>query len=707
MMSDQSGSRDGGPTDPDHVAPARELSSEPVVSTEISPSLCGAFDGVHDGVAYGWAIDLVNLGIPIEIELWEDDRPLAAGVTEHAREDVISAGLPGESAGFRIELPISIRDGQTHVVIARLSHGGHPLGEPVEVKPALAEGGGGQNFGALHSNKISPASDAEIAEETFDERGYLRLNSDVADAVARGDMPSGYYHYLHIGRNEGRPLSGIPTDSRNQLVHLNAQEGDEFASDSEVLCACDVLLVCPSGGVMLVGWIDDTSSPLHLIRIQTASWRIVLNDACFLRTKRPDVETALGKPILHLFGFMAFLDTGAVLTASSSASVDIWLLSGKQIHLKLPVRMEGEVDLRNSLLGSLFSSQFNGNPHVERIVSLDAGFGDQIVSFNRAITKRLISNPYIEKFGRVGRRVRGSIIVALYGLSDYLFVQNALFSSLPGIEDYEFIYVSNSPELGEALMREARNSRIIYDINQSVLVLPGNAGFGAANNVAASFAKSDRILNVNPDVFPKDHDWAAKHLDIIDTFPQSATRLFGGALYYDDGSMMHAGMYFESDEHITNINGILTSRSMVRVEHYGKGAPPDSAGLLRTRPVPAVSGAFMSSERAWFEKLGGFTEDFVFGHYEDADLCLKSTQRGVPPWVHDLKLWHFEGKGSLRLPAHEGGSAVNRWLFSKRWSHVMRSGLFGPTVNHDLPWDQAQIASAFDDDESAEIESDS
>jgi GT2 family glycosyltransferase len=116
----------------------------------------------------------------------------------------------------------------------------------------------------------------------------------------------------------------------------------------------------------------------------------------------------------------------------------------------------------------------------------------------------------------------------------------------------------------------------------------------------------------------------------------------------------------------------------VRVEHYGKGAPPQTPQFTRSRPVPAVSGAFMSTNRAWFERVGGFSEDYVFGHYEDADLCLKSLDGGVVPWLHDLRMWHLEGRGSVRLPAHEGGSIVNRWLFSRTWGERIDDELRGP-----------------------------
>jgi GT2 family glycosyltransferase len=133
---------------------------------------------------------------------------------------------------------------------------------------------------------------------------------------------------------------------------------------------------------------------------------------------------------------------------------------------------------------------------------------------------------------------------------------------------------------------------------------------------------------------------------------------------------------------------------MVRVEHYGKGAPEWSGTYTNARPVPAVTGAFMSADRAWFEHLGGFTEDYIFGHYEDADLCLKSLEQGTPTWLHDLRLWHLEGKGSTRRLHHEGGSLVNRWSFTRRWSQMIAAGLTGANPTHALMAEAAARASA-------------
>ncbi|MCX7381639.1 MAG: hypothetical protein NT133_09560 [Alphaproteobacteria bacterium] len=510
----------------------------------------------------------------------------------------------------------------------------------------------------------------------FDEQGYLRLNPDVAASIDRGEFASGHQHYLLHGFREGRNTPSANNLPRNRLLRPTALATQAATPLAEIPFNVEAVLASSTGAIFIVGWVDDTASPVETLRIGSPNWRIVLDASSIIRIRRGDVENALGRPIVHRFGFIGFVYTDQTIENAGSVMVHATFANGGQVQSQVACRPTSEIELRNILLTRLADADFHGNPCVERIACLDGGMGDQIIAFNRAITRRLVANPYMERFGPTGRRLRGSIVVALYGKAEYLHAQNALYAGLPGIEDYEFIYVSNSPELGETLMREAKIGSYIYDIAQTVMVLPGNAGFGAANNIALAAARSDRILNVNPDVFPRDPDWAAKHTALIDS-GEDGTRLFGVPLYYDDGSLMHGGMYFEADEAISIVEGGFTRRRMLRTEHYGKGAPPDGTPYMRPRPVPAVTGAFISSERAWYERLGGFSEDFVFGHYEDADLCLKSLEQGVPSWLKDIRLWHFEGKGSTRLPPHEGGSIVNRWLFSRRWDEMLTRDLLG------------------------------
>jgi GT2 family glycosyltransferase len=227
------------------------------------------------------------------------------------------------------------------------------------------------------------------------------------------------------------------------------------------------------------------------------------------------------------------------------------------------------------------------------------------------------------------------------------------------------------------LLKEAQMASRNYGIAISLVILPANAGFGAANNVAAMHARSRRILIVNPDVFPRDREWAVRHSTIVSNLPAEQTAIFGVPLYYDDGSLMHAGMYFDVDTAVSIEAERVERHQMIRVEHYAKGAPPLTPAFLQSRRVPAVTGAFISLDRSWFEILGGFSLEYVFGHYEDADLCLKSLERGQPTWVHCAPFWHLEGKGSIRRPAHEGGSTVNRWHFTQTWLGFISDGLLG------------------------------
>ena len=229
----------------------------------------------------------------------------------------------------------------------------------------------------------------------------------------------------------------------------------------------------------------------------------------------------------------------------------------------------------------------------------------------------------------------------------------------------------------ERLVKDATIACRVYGLAISLVLLPGNAGFGVANNAAVNAASSDRILLINPDVLPRNADWAAWHTQAVRNLPPEQVALFGVPLYYGDGSLMHGGMYFEIEQGFSFRNNRTVSRDLMRVEHYGKGVPPETREFRTPRAVPAVTGAFMSIDRAWFESLGGFSPEFIFGHYEDADLCLRSLQAGRPAWIQDLPLWHLESRGSPRHPIHQTGALVNRWNLTSRWSELVKSELSG------------------------------
>ena len=514
----------------------------------------------------------------------------------------------------------------------------------------------------------------------FDEQIYLRLNPDVLLAVAAGKFSSGLEHYERFGRAEGRPITDLGTLPRGRVVPT-AKSRDTAELAEAPVGVLDAIRISPAGGIYVVGWVNDSLDRLDSVDMHFQGWSVCLDAAAMARVRRPDAEPAIGNGTSHAYGFWGFLYAAQRLTAGA-CNVVLRLKSGAELTLSAHAEMAEDQDLRNIALGQLAQAPYLGNAYFAAAAAVDGELGDQLLDFNRMLTRRAVNAPYVERFGPRRENYKASIIVCLYGKPEYLFLQQAMFSRHPAMRDYEFIYVSNSPEMAETMLREARRCALIYGLSVTLVLFSGNAGFGAANNVAAQYAASSRLIIMNPDVFPYDRDWAVKHEAVLEGMPEAQTRLFGVPLYYDDGSLMHAGMYFEADAMPSLTPGRRPETSILRVEHYGKGAPPETARFLRPRPVPAVTGAFISVARDWFEQLDGFTEDYIFGHYEDADLCLKSLEAGCAAWLHDVRLWHLEGKGSIRKPVHEGGSAVNRWLFTKTWGELVCAELLGPVPEH-------------------------
>jgi GT2 family glycosyltransferase len=535
---------------------------------------------------------------------------------------------------------------------------------------------------------VSDANEPDAAgpcPADFDEVVYLELNPDVAAEVAKGGLASGRAHYLLYGARESRRYLPVAGEVREAVViAMAATRADGSRAPSPPPFGIEAVRMSPGGGVFVAGWIDDATDPLEEFLLEGDGWRFDLLRVSLARTRRRDVEQKLGSTERHPYGFWSFVDLGHEVARHAACRLVLRLASGAGITLQTGVSSVPDADLRDAALAWLAGADHFGDKYAAAVASLDGGAGAQLVANNRRLTEAIVANPFVERFGPAGGKPRGSLVVCLYGRPEFLFIQNALFAGLPGIEDYEFVYVCNSPDLADRLLPDARIASLVHGTRQTLVLLPGNAGFGAANNVGVAHAKSDRVVALNPDVVPRQPDWARRHTEVVASLPAAQTDVFGVPLYYEDGSLMHGGMYFEVDSVPVEGRRRLLRRDLVRVEHYGKGAPPDAEEFIRSRRVPAVTGAFQSFRRGWFERLGGFSDSFMFGHYEDADLCLRSLMAGTPAWLHDIRLWHLEGKGGVRSPAAEGASFVNRWQFSRAWAGTIRHGLLGPAPTHRL-----------------------
>ena len=526
------------------------------------------------------------------------------------------------------------------------------------------------------SSRALPAANIAAASGVieYSDAAYTATYPDVIEAVKRGDFPRPIDHYDRIGTAEGRLASP------NYLTALAG--GRNRPNHGGLSFNIDVVIASPTGVIFIVGWSDDGTSPLASISViqRDEGW----NTRGIARCRRGDVEDLLQAPPGRPYGFWTVHKLERFNSERPAVMLRARFQGGEFTQTEVTPRLMSESDLRETVLGHFASLQYLGNRDIEASQQLELGAGSALVALNRSISASITASAHVERYGPARSSFASSFIICLFGKSEFFFLQNALFSPGTDASNVEFIYVSNSPELTEILQKEARIAEMIYGLSITLVTLTGNAGFSAANNVAATFARSDRVVFINPDVFPQDNAWATTHAAIVAGKPKEQTMLFGAPLYYDDGSLMHGGMYFAIDRGLSVKPTGIHASGLIRVEHYGKGAPVWSNRYTATRPVPAVTGAFISADRSWFERLGGFTEDYLFGHYEDADLCLKSLQLGVPAWLQDLRFWHMEGKGSTRRPPHEGGSLVNRWLFTRRWGKLVEASLSGRTPSHPL-----------------------
>jgi GT2 family glycosyltransferase len=518
---------------------------------------------------------------------------------------------------------------------------------------------------SLAPSSVGAAMLPNEAPEDFVESAYLAAFPDVARSIKAGKFGSALHHYTYYGEREGR-LS----DPRYETLVRADTPGFPGAS-------VDKIYGCKNGQCLIWGWVNDDERVLLSKLVLRNALGLRGSTEAVYRYRRTDVSEALNLPADRNFGFWAIVTLERPETMSAPAELTLSVGAERKTFTH-QIRMVDEERFMEIALEHLSMTQAVAYAPVETFRLLDGGLGRSLIALNAEVCRRMGRGAQTVQIGKALTRPEASVIVCLYGKPELLMLQCALYSKCRGIENYEFIYVSNSPEMADLLIKDASIANRIYGMPITLVLLPGNAGFGVANNIAAEVARSDRLLITNPDLFPMDQDWPLHHNRLVDELPLAQTALFGAPLYYDDGSLMHGGMYFEIDVGFSFKNQQATRCEMLRVEHYGKGAPPHTNPYLGSRPVPAISGALMSIDHRWFESLGGFSPEYIYGHYEDADLCLKSFSAGRPAWLHRLPFLHFEGKGSAPRPAHEGGRLVNRWHFTRRWGQIVNESLHGP-----------------------------
>ena len=355
--------------------------------------------------------------------------------------------------------------------------------------------------------------------------------------------------------------------------------------------------VSDGGGLFITGWINDTADPLAELRISGGNWRVTD------RRRRPGADLPRRRSVgardrapLSVRVLGPRRSTRRSRASGAECLCEIVMKSGASERHPVPLRVVfDQIELRNLALTYLSSSQYLGNPlarfggepraayrQADRRPQRPHLAGDRVAPACRALRHadrpaEGVDHRLPLRAGRIPDPAGGPVLrpAGYRGLRVHLCEQQSRTRRAAQ---------PRRADRGAGLWRRHHRS-------SSCPAMPASA---PPTTPPSMVAHSDRLLIVNPDVFPHDADWAARHTALIEQAPSSQTLIFGAPLYYDDGSLMHGGMYFDGDKAVLIEGSNFVVNLTLRVEHYGKGAPPLAREFLRPRPVPAVTGAFIS-----------------------------------------------------------------------------------------------------------------
>ncbi|HYZ31588.1 MAG TPA: glycosyltransferase [Crenalkalicoccus sp.] len=464
--------------------------------------------------------------------------------------------------------------------------------------------------------------------------------------------------FYRAGLSELARRAGSDTEARRLLRDLQllapVERPHHYAAVSRPFGAALELALCDhSGGAFLRGWIRDPLGLVAGLTLHCPFGERPLEMAQLGRFGRPDLipkyaESPHGgagpKP-----GFAVHLPDIAVRPVAQW-SLRIELTTGDPISLIAPAGIVHAESARDAVLGAIAPQEVT-----------PALLGQCIAPAVERLHRAVLADRKPPETTRIGPAIAEpalSIVVPVYRNLRFLKHQYAAFARDRALREAELIYVLDSPEQRAELDHLLRGLYGLYHLPVTLVVQAANYGYASASNAGAAEARAPFILFLNSDVVPAARGWSQHLLGALAKQPKLAA--VGPKLLFEDGSLQHAGLFFEQ----------LPDGEWCNA-HYYKGFPRHYPAAQESRLVPGVTGAALCVRRDAFEGVGGFTTDYVIGDYEDSDLCLKLRAGGGEiAYVPRAELYHFE-RQSIR--DHAGYSRTlaaryNRRLHHQRWA---------------------------------------
>ena len=417
-----------------------------------------------------------------------------------------------------------------------------------------------------------------------------------------------------------------------------------------VFLHCDRALRIADEGLFLHGWFHAQDEPCQVVCRQ--GFQAVNLETTWVRHPRRDVTShlaALGVAASDDdHGFACFVR----LEKPAAACVLALTVGGRVHRLRVaPSPPAPPLATVRAVLTSIPSTQ----------ASLAALFDDHVGPAVQAVwskRSRSMRPVGVTRFGDTPASPAVSVIVPLYGRHDLAEYQLALFADDADFQLLELIYFVDDPSIYDEFRVRCHGLYELYRVPFTLAFAGANHGFAGANNRAAQIAGGRHLLLLNSDVLPKRSGWVSEMLSVYAALEKPG--LLGVKLLYEDGSVQHAGMAFRRhppwDDWWIN-------------DHPHKGQ--SAAGLTGLKRADAVTGACALVSTDLYRELGGLSEDFIIGDFEDSDFCLRAAAAGRNNWVSlDIALYHLERQSLGRIGDAQWRAHLTRfncWQHQRRW----------------------------------------
>jgi len=413
----------------------------------------------------------------------------------------------------------------------------------------------------------------------------------------------------------------------------------------------------PGGGVFLRGWLADPHGLVEGMTLVTASGERRPFGLPPHRQPRPDLAGLPGLDTLGpgpAPGFVAYVDGLSEPEWSVPYGVELRLRGGAVLPLTAPPPPAGPAERLRAVLGSVAHEALD-----EELIAACLAPAAAALQAARLDGERVAG---VVTIGAETAAPDVSIIVPLYRNLTFLRQQIAALSADPETAGAELILVLDSPEQRAAVEGMLRGLETVYGFACTLAVHTRNLGYAPAVNTGAGLARGRWLVLLNSDVVPAEPGWLGR---MRAAAARDGVGAVGPKLLFDDDSLQHAGLYFWRDPRGRWFN-----------RHFHKGYPCRWPAADVARAVPGVTGACVLIARERFAAVGGLSESYIVGDYEDSDLCLRLHEAGLSCWYEpSAVLYHFERQSIMK---HDGytrtaASEYNRWLHATRWAARMEA----------------------------------